>query len=199
MRIPAILSMLALGLILLSAADKKAHATIVVGSLPLVGTDDDNPQDFLSDILDVIDAYNFAKDPDLTKDIMLFKKTDADAAFVFNATNGFEFFSDAGGTIPVTTESALIALETAYFSYGGSETIVYYDVKASKGFSLYEFRSSGLNLLTRDDVTNDISHLSFWKSTGDPVFNQSNAVPEPATFALAFIGLAFWRFRRRRV
>src|SRR3972149_3006583 len=47
------------------------------------------------EVLAVVNAYNAANDPDLTTDFDLFKKSDDDAAFVFNAANGFMFFSDA--------------------------------------------------------------------------------------------------------
>ncbi|WP_145285874.1 hypothetical protein [Pirellulimonas nuda] len=181
-------------LALVALTGMQSEASILVGTLPLVGTDDDNSQDKLSDIEAVIDAYNAAKDPDLIKPDTLFKKTDVDSAFVFNMANGFMFFSDMAGTMAVTTEAALTSLETAYFKYTGPESVTYYSVKAGKGFSLYVLED-GLNLLTRDDTTKtDISHVSFW--TGD-----SAPVPEASTLAfwsLMFVGVAGAVYRKGR-
>jgi glycosyltransferase involved in cell wall biosynthesis len=46
--------------LILVANIRGANASIQVGTLPLVGTDNNNPQDKLADVLAVIDAYNLA-------------------------------------------------------------------------------------------------------------------------------------------
>ncbi len=178
-----------------SVVGERADASIVVGNLPLVGTDNNNSQDKLADVVAVVDAYNAAKDPDLINPTALFKKTDDDAAFVFNAANGFSFFADVSETIAVTSASALHNLTTAYFRYSGPESIAYYSVKSAKGFSLYAFQPASLNLLTRDDTNQDISHVSFW--SGD-----ATAVPEVSSICvwmLMLVGIAGTARCRRSV
>ena len=181
-----------------------AQAAIITGTLPLVGTYANGPMggnDKISSVIEVIDAFNAINNPDLTTDIMLFKKTDDDAAFMFSATpptNGFEFFSDALGTSQITAQAGLTALNDAYFRYTGPEALEYYSVKSSTGFSLYQF-GAGLNLLTRDDTNQGISHASFWKSTSPPVTTTVN-IPEPSTFVIwsMLLALGGRRASRRR-
>lgn len=154
--------------------------------------------DTLAKVLEEIDEYNAANDPDLIDPTALFKKSDDDAAFVFDSNNGFQFFQDSGGTTPITSEAQLTSLSEAYFSYDNSDvSLLYYSVKgpSSFGFSLYTFMP-GLNLLDLSGDSREISHVSFWE--GPPGLDPfGNPIPEPTAAALLLIGGTLWHFRRR--
>ncbi len=157
----------------------------------LVGTGTGN--DHKPDVVAILNGYNATHDPDLTTDIDLFKKTDDDAAFVFNMANGFMFFSDAAGTMPVTTEAQLTSLSTAYFKYTGPENLLYYSQKSGNNINLYTFMA-GLNIMNVS--SQNLSHGSFWSGPppiGDPF------VPEPTTAVLMLGAAAYlaasWRRR----
>ena len=156
----------------------------------LVGTVE-SPQDNESVVVGMINDYNASNDPDLPTDIELFKKTDDDSAFVFNSANGFAFYKDALLTMPILTENDLQMESLAYFTYSGTENLLYYSVKAGQNVSLSTYMP-GANLIDIPNANNNISHVSFWNSTSDP-FN----VPEPATLTLAGCGLAGIIFARR--
>lgn len=188
--------LLIIGLLLSICNSQPANAGILVGNSTDVPLADKN--DHIDDVKAVISAYNAANDPDLTKDITLFKKTDDDASDLFNATNdnnGFSFF-DFDMTTPITSEAGLLDTSAAYFSYSGPENLWYYSVKGgNNGFSLYTLMA-GLNLLTIDGSSQDISHVSFWLGTEgfDPF---GNPIPEPATLSLCFIALILCTRRTR--
>ena len=166
-------------------APRLAEAGFLVGS----GTGNDDK----AEVLTIVNNYNATNDPDLPTDFDLFKKTDDDSAFVFDMSNGFMFFSDSAGTVPVTTEGALQSLSTAYFKYTGPEDLLYYSLKAGSNVSVYAFMS-GLNLMHVS--SQEISHASFWGGPG--------SVPEPSTWLTLMVGMAvfgWWRHCRptRRV
>ncbi|QDT01309.1 PEP-CTERM sorting domain-containing protein [Adhaeretor mobilis] len=173
-----------------------AEAGFLVGNNP--GAMGGN--DTLAKVLEEIDEYNTANDPDLIDPTALFKKTDDDATFVFNMANGFMFFEDAAGTMPVTTESALTNLDEAYFKYTGSDAnVLYYSVKGPSqfGFSLFTFMS-GLNFLDLDGDSRNMSHVSFWEGPPgtDPFGNPT--VPEPSALVLLLsMGTLLTTSRRR--
>jgi hypothetical protein len=171
-------SLLSVAMILLLAS--AAHAGFLVGDNP--GASGGN--DSLAKVIEEITQYNSANDPDLTTDISLFKKSDDDAPELFTSPSDFAFFADSGGTIPIATESGLVALSEAYFTYSGPANILFYSVKGPStfGFSLYTYMA-GLNLLDLSGDSRAISHVSFW--TGPPGINfYGNPVPEPATCLL---------------
>lgn len=159
--------------VLLTLLFPHAEAGIVVGM--------DSGNDKLVNVQAVVSAYNAANNPDLPTAFSLFKKSDDHASFVFNPSNGFHFYSDALGTTPITTDSSLHSVPTAYFSYTGPENLLYYSVKAANEFKVYAF-TAGLNIVNLS--SHDISHMSFWVGEGIPT-----AVPEPSTCALAIIGV----------
>ena len=134
-------------------------------------------------MLAIVNAYNTANDPNLPTNFDLFKKSDDDSAFVFNMANGFMFFADAVGTVPVTTHGQLTSLSTAYFKYTGPENLLYYSMKAGTGVSVYTFMA-GLNLM---NVSNhELSHASFWSGPElDP--GGGPEAPEPAALTLLFL------------
>lgn len=180
----------------IALAPAETHAGFLVGnnSVAMGGNDT------LAKVIEEIDEYNAANDPDLIHPTGLFKKTDDDAAFVFDMSNGFMFFEDASGTMPVTTPSALTALSEAYFKYTGSDAnLLYYSVKGPSnfGFSLYTFMS-GLNHLDLSGDSREISHVSFWEGPpgvdpfGDPI-------PEPASLALGSLFVGCFLLNRRRI
>jgi hypothetical protein len=170
----------------------------------LVGTNSD-PQkggnDTIEKVLVVIDQYNTDHDPDLIDPTELFKKTDDDKAFVFDMDNGFMFFEDADGNVPITLPNNVDNYDQAYFKYTGSDAnILYYSVKGPSffGFSLYTFMP-GLNLLDLDGDgdDHDISHVSFW--SGEPGDGGEPGVPEPSTLMLITMAFAMTAFARKRV
>jgi hypothetical protein len=187
------LSALLLLICLVSTAPTQAG--ILVGNSVDVPLADKN--DHIDDVQAVIDAYNVTHDPDLTKDIALFKKTDDDAIDLFNATNdnnGFSFFES--DMTPITSEGSLLDSSTAFFSYDGPENLWYYSVKGgTNGFSLYTLMA-GLNLLTIDGSTQDISHVSFWLGT-DGLDPFGNPIPEPATWVLCLTAMVICSRRVR--
>jgi len=158
----------------------------------LVGNSVDVPvgnNDKIGEVTAVIEHYNANNDPnesDLTTGISLLYKSDDDATEVFDPNNGFAFFDDPNMATEINSEADLIDNETAYFTYSGPETLLYYSVKtgANDGFSLYTYMD-GKNLLTIDGSTKEISHVSFWI-----------AIPEPATLVLGISALACCLRRR---
>jgi hypothetical protein len=163
---------------LLAVGVGQAQAGILVGSA--------SGNDHHADVLAVVQAYNTANDPDLPEDFELFKKTDDDAAFVFDAANGFTFWDAEMGGNQLTTEGALTGVNTAWFEYSGPAGLLYYSVKGGPEFSVYT-AMPGRNLITVDGSNADISHVSFW-------------VPEPSSLGLASLaGLALVSRARRRV
>ena len=155
-----------------------ASAGFIVGG----GSGNDNH----ANVLGVIQIYNSNNNPDLPTTFELFKKTDDDAAFVFNPVNGFQFFADINGTMPITSESELTSHSTAYFEYTGSVPLLYYSIKAGPNFNVWT-TLPGMNELSLSHQ--EISHVTFWHA------------PEPSTWALATIGVAALsaaRFRRWR-
>ncbi|MEQ8208620.1 MAG: hypothetical protein RH917_02215 [Lacipirellulaceae bacterium] len=179
-----------------AVASKNSQAGFLVGNNP--GAMGGN--DTLAKVIEEIGEYNAAHDPDLIPPTSLFKKTDDDATFVFNMANGFMFFEDAAGTMPITTESALTALPEAYFKYTGTDAnLLYYSVKGpgNFGFSLYTFMS-GLNLLDLSGDHREISHVSYWQGPHgiDPFGNP--VVPEPAALSIGSVLLGCFLLRHRR-
>ena len=145
--------------------------------------------DKLDNVLALIENINSTNDPDLPTDFGLFKKTDDDAAFVFDAANGFSFFDAATGGNVIATAGDLHSTDTAWFEYSGSVDIHYYSVKSGSdvGFSLYQFVPGDRDILTINGSDQEISHVSIW-------------VPEPSTFLLSasclFVLTIFSRRRR---
>ena len=163
-------SALLIAIILFALATSSAHAGFIVG---IASGNDDKPN-----VLSLINAYNTSNDPALPTDFDLFKKTDDDAAFVFNLANGFKFYKDELLTMQIFTEAALTALPEAWFTYSGPENLLYYSDKSASRFSLWTYMA-GANRIAVPGHNNEISHVSFW----------SGPVPEPGTFALAALGL----------
>lgn len=181
----------------ITLAPKNTHAGFLVGNNP--GAMGGN--DTLAKVIEEIGEYNAANDPDLIYPTSLFKKSDGDSAFVFDMSNGFMFFEDAAGTMPVTTEAALTSLSEAYFKYTGTDAnLLYYSVKGPSGFgfSLYTFMP-GLNLLDLSGDSREISHVSFWQGPPgtDPFGNP--LVPEPASLAIGSLLLGCLMLKRRRI
>jgi hypothetical protein len=171
-----------------------SHAGFLVGNNAGAGGGNDT----LAKVIEEINEYNLANDPDLTTNISLFKKSDDDATELFAPLSDFAFFEDAAGTIPITTESGLTSLDEAYFTYSGPANILFYSVKgpSSFGFSLYTYMA-GLNLLDLSGDSREISHVSFW--VGPPNIDIfGNPVPEPATCALLGVAVCSLMFRRLR-
>jgi hypothetical protein len=188
---PSFSSLLSVAVILFLAS--AAHAGFLVGDNP--GASGGN--DSLAKVIEEITEYNAANDPDLTTDISLFKKSDDDAPELFAPPSDFAFFADAAGTIPIVTESGLVALSEAYFTYSGPANILFYSVKgpSSFGFSLYTYMA-GLNLLDLSGDSRAISHVSFW--AGPPGINfYGNPVPEPATCLLLATAICCSLLNRR--
>ncbi len=160
-----------------------ATAGMLVGNNP--GAQGGN--DTLAKVLEEIDDYNAANDPDLIDPTGLFKKSDDDNTFVFNAANGFAFYQDAAGTIPIMTEGGLTSLSVAYFEYTGTDAnLLYYSAKGPSkfGFSLFTFMP-GLNEIDLVGASNEISHVSFWG--GPPGLNPNGdpLIPEPGALFLS--------------
>ncbi|QDT68888.1 hypothetical protein MalM25_18140 [Planctomycetes bacterium MalM25] len=171
-----------LGTALCAALISNANAGMLVGNN--AGAMGGN--DTLAKVLEEIDEYNAANDPDLIDPTGLFKKSDGDAAFVFNPANGFAFYQDAAGMIPVLTEGALTSLSVAYFEYTGTDAnLLYYSAKGPSkfGFSLFTFMP-GLNQLDLVGASNEISHVSFWEGPPGLDPNGDPLIPEPGSLLL---------------
>lgn len=180
-------------------ASSNAYAGLIIGDSNAANGGNDPA----SEVLNVIEDYNDSNDPDVVEDFMLFKKSDDDANFVFDGSNGFMFAENSDGTAPIASLGDLTDLEQAYFKYTGPANLIFYTVKGSKhdGFTLYTFMP-GWNLLDVDPFQNgnsEISHVSFWKSTGViPIDPFGNQVPEPSTaiaLGLSLVGFAALRHR----
>jgi hypothetical protein len=155
-----------LAAVLIACGASSAHADILIGT---AGSNDN-----AANVLSVITAYNTVNDPDLPTDFELFKKTDSDAAFVFNVANGITFWDAEVGGNQITTEGGLTSLNMAWFEYSGPESMLYNSINGGPKFSVCT-SAAGRNKLEIDGSNADISHVSFW-------------VPEPSRLGLA--GLA---------
>ncbi|HEV7302338.1 MAG TPA: hypothetical protein VGN72_23570 [Tepidisphaeraceae bacterium] len=155
----------------------------------LLGTASGN--DHKADVVGVITAYNAANTTSLSTDISLFKKTDDNSTFVFNASNGFTFYDSQVGGNQISTENGLTNTTTAWFTYTGPASVSYYSLKASGNFSVYSYDAGVRNLLQVPDTKlKDISHASFWTTP--------TAVPEPAGIATMAVLGSIALVRRRR-
>jgi len=173
----------ALGLLVVTWAGS-AEASMLVGNSASASNDME------ADVLAVIVTYNTANDPDLPTDLTAFKKSDDDAAFVFDAANGFTFWDAPTGGSQITSDSALHTRTDAWFTYTGPADLTYYSVKNGNiPFSVHLYMSSGRNHIDlaadpHDPNTKDISHVTFWTTA-------AGEVPEPAALAgLAGLALA---------
>ncbi len=140
--------------------------------------------DKLANVIQVINGYNTANATSFSTNISLFKKTDDDAAFVFNAANGFTFWDMAVGGSQITTEASLTSTEEAWFEYAGSASLLYYSTKASTSFEVITFMAGARNKLVVGTAQHDISHASFW-------------VPEPGSLMLSTALIGLLAARRR--
>lgn len=175
----------------IGVADAECRAGFLVGQ----GSGNDNQNNVES----VIDAYNTANGPpNLVDPTGLFKKTDDDAAFVFNAANGFSFSENSDGTGPITSAGQLHGETSAYFTYTGPETLYYYSVVSGPNFLLYTFMQ-GTNFLqgpiNPGGQQGTISHVSFW--SGTPGFDPfGDPIPEPTSGILAAAAIGLLAGRR---
>ncbi|MBX3444821.1 MAG: PEP-CTERM sorting domain-containing protein [Planctomyces sp.] len=181
-------------LVLVSAIGSQAEAGFLVGSVNNgPGTNDNH-----ATVLAVIQAYNAVNDPDLSEDFSLFKKTDNDAAFVYNTTNGFFIYSDAAGTNLVTSNAQLENLSEVWFKYTGDVNLLYYSAKSKHDVVVRTFTlAPGLNYVNVSPK--DLSHISFWKGPTPPKDDDPPPgvqTPEPASSAMLLIGLASIAGRR---
>lgn len=163
---------------------QSASAGFVVGTA--------NGNDSHADVLAVVNTYNASNDPDLPTDFDLFKKTDDDAAFVFNLANDFKFYKDALLTMQIFTEAELTSLTEAWFTYDGPENILYYTDKSGPRFTVWTYMA-GANHIDIPSTNQEISHSSFF--IGDRL------IPEPGSLALAACGIvgALVAVMRRRI
>ena len=161
-------------------------ATFIANALESKGP---GSNDKFDNVVTLIENLKNTNDPDLPTEFWLFKKTDDDAAFVFDAANGFSFFDAGTGGEAITSAGDLHSTDTAWFEYSGPEDILFYSVKSGStvGFSLYQFVPGERNILTAHGSDQDISHVSIW-------------VPEPSSFLLSascLFGLTIFGRRKR--
>jgi hypothetical protein len=171
------------------AAAEKAQGALILGTAP--------GNDKKADVVAVIATYNATNATTLSTNLTLFKKTDDNAGFVFNATNGFKFYDAQVGGMQITAENGLTGETAAWFEYSGPAPLAYYSVKAANTFSVYTFATGARNLLegpfdAAKSKYHDISHASFWTAPG------TAAVPEPASLSAAAIAGSIGLMRRRR-
>ncbi len=141
--------------------------------------------DHHDDVLDAINDYNSTHNPDLpTVFTQLSVKTDDGGAYATLTGAGFSFWSDAAGTIPINSIAQLHTEATSFFTYSGVTQLLYYTVKASNQFELFQYQP-GVNELHYPAGPPAISHITFWAGNNPALVDTT---PEPASMVLLCMG-----------
>ncbi len=175
-----------------------AHAGIIVGSSNAANGGND-PE---SEVINVVDDYNTANDPDLFADenlIRAFQRRTTTGIVRIRHEQRLHVFRQQRRHWPDCERRRTDRSGVGLFQVHGpgKHSVLLGQGSNADGFTLYTFMQ-GLNVLDTVTGTSGISHVSFW--TGPPGFDPfGNPIPEPATALLAGLALAgFGLWHRRR-
>lgn len=179
---------------LLMLAAPRAEAGLLLSTTTLPNSGDATE---LQAVKDAITSYNATHATSYSSNITLSLKLQDSTSFTVAQGQGFQFYSDPGGTQSVATGNGLLNLSTAYFS-SMNPGLLYYLVKAGRQTAIYAYQPGSLNVLS---VNNNkaISHVTFFDGPASPAVTPT---PEPSSLISGSVGGAFglacWLKRRRR-